>query len=105
MTTYTPINMNERLAQITAMWSPEVVGEIHGFEFKLIKLNGDFVWHEHEGADKVFIVLEGEMFIEFTDGQVKISQGEMFIVPGTGGHKPFTEKECHVLLVEPKRQV
>lgn len=77
---YQVINIKENLSQINELWSPKVVGEINDFQFKLIKIDGDFIWHEHQGADKVFIVLEGEMFIAFRDGQVKISKGEMFIV-------------------------
>lgn len=99
---YQAINLSEELSQFNELWSPKVVGEINDFLFKLIKIDGDFIWHEHEGADKVFIVIEGEMFIAFRDGQVKISKGEMFIVPGEADHKPFAEKECHVMLVEPK---
>ncbi len=79
---YEVINLNEQLSAINELWSPKVVGEIHDVQFKLIKIDGDFEWHEHDGVDKVFIVLEGEMFIAFRDGQVKISKGEMFIVLG-----------------------
>ncbi|MGG2104352.1 cupin domain-containing protein [Lysinibacillus pakistanensis] len=99
---YQAINLNEELSQINKLWSPKVVGEINDFLFKLIKIDGDFIWHNHEGADKVFIVIEGEMFMAFRDGQVKISKGEMFIVPGGVDQKPFAEKECHIMLVEPK---
>ncbi|WP_107837935.1 cupin domain-containing protein [Metasolibacillus meyeri] len=102
---YQVININENLSQLNELWSPKVVGEINDFQFKLVKIAGDFIWHEHQGADKVFIVLEGEMFIAFRDGQVKISKGEMFIVPGGADHKPFAEKECHIMLVEPKGAV
>ncbi|WDV95991.1 cupin domain-containing protein [Brevibacillus parabrevis] len=99
---YEVINLNEQLSAINEFWSPKVVGEIHDVQFKLIKIDGDFEWHEHDGVDKVFIVLEGEMFIAFRDGQVKISKGEMFIVPGGAAQKPFAEKEAHVMLVEPR---
>ncbi|MBG9689374.1 cupin domain-containing protein [Lysinibacillus sp. fkY74-1] len=99
---YQAINLNESAAQINELWAPKVIGEIHDFQFKLVKIDGDFIWHEHQGADKVFIVLEGELFIAFRDGQVKISQGEMVIIPGGPAHKPFAEKECHIMLVEPK---
>ncbi|MEC1178440.1 cupin domain-containing protein [Metasolibacillus meyeri] len=102
---YQVININDNLSQLNELWSPKVVGEINDFQFKLVKIAGDFIWHEHQGADKVFIVLEGEMFIAFRDGQVKISKGEMFIVPGGADHKPFAEKECHIMLVEPKGAV
>ncbi len=82
-------------------WSPKVIGEVNNNQYKLVKIAGDFMWHDHEGSDKVFIVLEGEMFIDFRDGQVKISKGEMFIVPGGVEHKPSAEKEAYIMLVEP----
>ncbi|WP_237342845.1 cupin domain-containing protein [Virgibacillus dokdonensis] len=69
---------------------------------QLFKINGDFIWHEHPDTEKLFIVLEGEMFIDFRDGQGKISKGEMFIVPGGIEHKPFAKQEPHIMLVEPK---
>jgi len=75
---------------------------MNDYQFKLVKIVGDFVWHSHQDTDEVFIVLEGEMFIDFRDGQVKISQGEMFIVPRGVEHKPFASKECHIMLVEPR---
>jgi len=96
------ININEKLSELKELWSPKIIGEIHDFQFKVVKIAGDFIWHEHQGADKVFIVLEGEMFIAFRDGQVKISKGEMFIVPRGAEQMPFAEKECHIMLVEPK---
>lgn len=85
-------------------WSPKVIGEINDYQFKLVKIDGDFMWHNHQGDDKVFIVLEGEMFIDFRDGQVKISKGEMFIVPGGVEHKPFAKRESNIMLMEPKRE-
>ncbi|MFB5676890.1 cupin domain-containing protein [Paenibacillus terreus] len=68
----------------------------------LVKIVGDFVWHSHQDTDEVFIVLEGELLIDFRDGQVKISQGEMFIVPRGIEHKPFANEECRIMLVEPR---
>ncbi|GAB6434175.1 cupin domain-containing protein [Bacillus luti] len=82
-----------------------MIGELNDDQIQLFKANGDFIWHEHPNTDKLFIVLEGEMFIDFRDGQVKISKGEMFIVPRGVEHKPFTEKESHIMLVEPKREM
>jgi len=75
---------------------------MNDYQFKLVKIVGDFVWHSHQDTDEVFIVLEGEMFIDFRDGQVKISQGEMFIVPRGIEHKPFANEECRIMLVEPR---
>ncbi|XOK64991.1 cupin domain-containing protein [Paenibacillus elgii] len=99
---YQAINFVEKLSKFSGHWSPKVIGEMNDYQFKLAKIIGDFVWHDHPDTDEVFIVLEGEMFIDFRDGRVKISQGEMFIVPRGVKHKPFADKECHVMLVEPR---
>lgn len=99
---YQVISLNEELSKFNDLWSPKVIGELNDHLFKIVKIAGDFEWHEHQGADKLFMVLEGEMFIDFRDGQVKISKGEMFIVPGGAEQKPFAEKECHILIMEPK---
>ncbi|WP_226002184.1 cupin domain-containing protein [Paenibacillus sp. BJ-4] len=99
---YQAINLNEKLSKFNEHWSPKVIGEMNDYQFKLVKIDGDFVWHDHQDTDEVFIVLEGEMFIDFRDGQVKISQGEMFIVPRGVEHKTFANQECHIMLVEPR---
>ncbi|MGF7036136.1 mannose-6-phosphate isomerase-like protein (cupin superfamily) [Paenibacillus mucilaginosus] len=99
---YQAINLNEKLSKFNEHWSPKVIGEMNDYQFKLVKIEGDFVWHDHQDTDEVFIVIEGEMFIDFRDGQVKVSQGEMFIVPRGVEHKPFANKECHIMLVEPR---
>ncbi|WP_018754256.1 cupin domain-containing protein [Paenibacillus terrigena] len=99
---YQAINLNEKLSKINDLWSPNVIGELNDYQFKLIKIAGDFEWHSHQDTDKVFMTLEGEMIIDFRDGQVKISKGEMFIVPRGIEMKPSAEKECHIMLVEPR---
>ena len=102
---YQPIKLNDELSKINDYWYPQVISEMNDDRNSAFKANGDFIWHEHPNTDKLFIVLEGEMFIDFRDGQVKISKGEMFIVPRGVEHKPFTEKESHIMLVEPKREM
>jgi mannose-6-phosphate isomerase-like protein (cupin superfamily) len=99
---YHPINLSEKLSIFTDHWSPKVIGEMNDYQFKLVKIQGDFVWHDHKDTDEVFIVLDGEMVIEFRDGVVKLSKGEMYVVPKGAEHKPYAEKECHVMIVEPK---
>ena len=74
---------------------------MNDYHFKLVKFRGDFVWHRHEDTDEVFIVLEGEMSIEFRDDKVDLKSGEMFVVPKGTEHKPFAEQECKAMLVEP----
>lgn len=96
------ININNKLSKFNEYWSPKVISEMNDYQFKLVKLLGDFVWHSHNDTDEVFIVIEGEMKIEFRDGEVTLSKGEMYVVPKGVEHKPFAEKECQVMLVEPK---
>ena len=69
--------------------------------FKVVKLQGDFVWHSHQNTDEVFFVLDGEMSIAFRNGVVKLKAGEMLVVPKGKEHKPGAAKECSVMLVEP----
>ncbi|MEK3983254.1 cupin domain-containing protein [Paenibacillus sp. FSL K6-3166] len=102
---YQSINLKDKLSKFNDLWSPKVIGEMNDYQFKLIKITGDFEWHSHPDTDKVFFTLEGEMIIDFRDGQVKISEGEMFVLPKGVEMKPSAEKECHIMLVEPKSLV
>lgn len=99
---YYPINFNEKLAKFDEKWSPKVISEMNDYQLKVVKISGEFVWHEHKDTDEVFIVLEGEMAISFRDGEVRLSKGEMYVVPKGVEHKPHAENECHILLVEPR---
>ena len=98
---YPTINFKEKLDKFTEHWSPKIIAQMNNYHFKLVKLQGDFVWHSHENTDETFIVLHGEMQIDFRDGKVSLEAGEMFVVPKGVEHKPFAEKECQVMLVEP----
>jgi mannose-6-phosphate isomerase-like protein (cupin superfamily) len=96
------INFAVKLSLFSEKWSPRVVAEMNGLQFKLVKLEGDFVWHQHPDTDETFIVLKGSLRIDFRDGCVNLSEGEMYVVPGGVLHKPCAEKETAVLLVEPR---
>ena len=96
------INFKEKLAKFSDHWSPRVIAELNDYQFKLAKIQGDFIWHSHPETDEAFIVLEGSLVIEFRDGRVELSPGEMFVVPRGVEHKPIAEHECSLLLVEPK---
>ena len=96
------INLSDKLSKFTEQWSPKVIAEMNDYQFKLVKIQGDFVWHEHKETDEVFIVLDGEMVIAFRDREVKLSTGEMYVVPKGVEHKPYAEKECQIMLVEPR---
>jgi len=98
---YTPINLQEKLTKFSDHWSPKIITQMNDYHFKLVKFQGDFVWHSHADTDEVFVALDREMTIEFRDGKVHLKTGEMFVVPKGVKHKPFAEKECKIMLVEP----
>ena len=97
-----PVNFAEKYSKFNDHWAPKVIAEMNDYQFKLVKILGQFVWHHHENTDEVFIVVKGVMSIEFRDQTVHLSEGEMFVVPKGVEHKPFADKECQVLLVEPR---
>ena len=100
--TYQPINFRQKLGLFSEQWQPKVVAEMNDYQFKIVKLEGDFIWHDHKDTDETFIVLEGTLRIDFRDGSVSISSGEMFVVPKGKEHKPYAEKEVKLLLIEPR---
>ena len=93
------INLAEKLTLFNEHWSPRVVAEMNDYQFKLAKLEGEFVWHNHEDTDVVFIVVKGSMQIEMEHETVHLAEGEMYVVPKGVMHKPYAETECHVMLV------
>jgi len=95
-------NLNEKFSLLHEQWPPRVIGEMNDYQFKIVKIEGHFVWHVHQDTDEAFIVIQGEMVIDFRDGQVKLAQGDLFVVPKGVEHKPFAERECQVMLVEPR---
>ena len=97
-----PINFAEKFGLFADYWSPRVVAELNDYQIKLVKIQGDFVWHRHENTDEVFVVLKGKMQIEFRDGIVALKEGEMFVVSKGVEHKPMARDECHIMLIEPQ---
>jgi len=79
-----------------------VIAELNDYQFKLVKLTGDFVWHAHADTDEAFLVLEGRLRIDLRDRSVELGPGELFVVPRGEEHKPYAEQEAHVLLLEPR---
>ena len=97
------VNLAEKLSTFSEHWTPKVIAEMNENQFKLVKIKGDFVWHDHDDTDEVFIVLEGKMRIDLENREaVELSEGELFVVPKKVVHKPYAEKECKIMLVEPK---
>jgi len=96
------INLDQKISLLTEHWQPRVIAEMNDYQFKLVKLLGDFVWHDHKETDETFIVLDGVLRIDFRDGAVTLSAGEMYVVPRGVEHKPFAEKEVCLMLIEPR---
>ena len=96
------INFKDKFSKFTKQWSPRVIAEMNNYQFKVAKIKGEFVWHDHKDTDETFIVIEGEMSMKFRDGEVKLTKGEMLVVPKGVEHKPCAEEECKILVIEPR---
>src|SRR5690242_19845019 len=95
------VNLAQKLAQFQEQWCPKVVGELNGQQVKLVKFQGEFVWHKHDHEDELFLVVRGRFRMEYRDRQVWIEEGEFVIVPRGVEHRPVADEEAHVLLFEP----
>ncbi|WP_205669488.1 cupin domain-containing protein [Brevibacillus formosus] len=96
------VNVAEKFSLFHEYWSPKIAGEINDSYVKLAKLKGEFVWHQHENEDEMFLVVKGKLLIKFRDKDVWVNEGEFLIVPKGVEHMPVAEEEVHVLLLEPK---
>ena len=99
---YKAINFEQKFELFNERWQPKVVAEMNDYQFKVVKLKGDFIWHDHKETDETFIVIEGTLRIDFRDGAVLVSSGEMFVVPRGVEHKPYAEQEVKLMLIEPR---
>src|SRR5260370_29163601 len=102
---YKSINFGQKFELFDEQWKPKVVAEMNEYQFKVVKLKGDFVWHDHKDTDESFIVIDGDLRIDFRDGSVHVSSGEMFVVPKGVEHKPYAANEVKLLLIEPRGAV
>ena len=96
------INLHEKFKKFSEHWTPKVIAEMNDYQFKLAKIKGEFIWHNHKDTDEVFMVIDGKMKIEFRNGTINLSKGEMYVVPAGVEHKPYAKKECQIMLVESK---
>ncbi|MBI1779520.1 MAG: cupin domain-containing protein [Proteobacteria bacterium] len=96
------INFAQKFGLFAERWQPKVIAAMNDYQFKIAKLEGDFIWHDHRDTDEAFIVIEGELRIDFRDGAVHVGPGEMFVVPKGVEHKPYAEREVKLMLIEPK---
>lgn len=98
---YQPINFQDKLRLFSKHWSPKIIAQMNDYHFKVAKIQGEFIWHDHPETDEVFIVLKGQLELQLREASVLLHEGEMFVVPKGVEHKPVARDECHILLVEP----
>lgn len=95
------VNIGEKLSKINDYWNPRIAGELNGQHIKLVKLKGEFVWHQHENEDEMFLVVNGILKIEFREQTVTLNEGEFIVIPKGTEHRPVAKNEVSVMLFEP----
>lgn len=98
----TTISLAEKLGRFDDHWNPRIIADLNDSHVKLVKVRGEFVWHQHAGEDELFLVLQGRLTIELRDGAVTLGPGELVVIPRGIEHRPVAEEEVHLLLIEPK---
>jgi mannose-6-phosphate isomerase-like protein (cupin superfamily) len=96
------VNINEKLGLFQDYWQPKIIGELNDAYVKAVKFKGDFVWHQHEREDELFLVVKGKLLIKLRDKDINLEEGEFVIIPRGVEHLPIAAEEVHVLLLEPK---
>jgi mannose-6-phosphate isomerase-like protein (cupin superfamily) len=99
---YSPINLTDKFSKFNEQWQPKDIAEMNDYQFKIARIEGEFVWHNHPDTDETFIIIEGTLDLEFRDGKVTLSAGEMFVVPKGVEHKPVANSECKIMMIEPR---
>ena len=97
-----PVNLMHKLSLFSEQWTPKVVAEMNDYQFKVVRLQGDFVWHSHADTDEAFYVLQGTLRIDFRDRSVVLGSGDLYVVPRGVEHKPYAEHEVQLMLIEPR---
>ncbi len=96
-----PIDIAEKLSAFCDHWSPKVISRLNDYEIKVVKVQGEFVWHTHEDTDEMFLVVAGDLTIQLRDGNVTLRPGQLFVVPRGVEHCPMADSEVHAVLIEP----
>ncbi|MCO8162221.1 cupin domain-containing protein [Pseudomonas sp. 21LCFQ010] len=96
------INLLHKVSLLNEQWSPRVVAEMNDYQFKVVRIQGEFIWHCHAETDETFLVLDGNLRIDFRDGHVLLGTGELYVVAKGVEHKPYAEHEVKLLLIEPR---
>jgi mannose-6-phosphate isomerase-like protein (cupin superfamily) len=100
-----PISLVQKFSLFNDYWSPKIVAEVNDFYVKLVKFRGEFVWHQHENEDELFLVVKGDLLIKLRDRDLRLHEGELAVIPRGVEHLPIAEDEVQVVLLEPKTTV
>jgi mannose-6-phosphate isomerase-like protein (cupin superfamily) len=95
------INLAEKFAKVSALWQPKIIGAVNDFHVKIVRVQGEFVWHQHDVEDELFLIVKGRLLMKFRDREVWVNEGECIIVPHGVEHCPVAPDEVHLLLLEP----
>ena len=96
------INLEQKFSLFNEHWTPKIIAELNDYQIKIVKVEGDFVWHDHSDTDEFFFVIEGTLFIEFESETMELNAGELYVVPKGVQHRPYAHDECKVMLIEPR---
>ncbi len=96
------VNFQDKFSKFDEHWTPKVIAEMNDYQFKLVKIKDDLILHKHDDTDEVFIVIKGEIFIEFENETINLTDGEMIVVPKGIKHRPFANNEAMIMIVEPR---
>ncbi len=96
------VNLSDKFSLFQDYWSPKIAGELNDSYVKLVKFQGEFLWHKHEAEDELFLVVKGKLTIKLRDGDIHLAEGEFVIIPSGVEHMPVADEEVHVILLEPK---
>lgn len=96
------VNLSEKFSLFSEQWTPKIIAELNDYQIKIVKVKGDFVWHNHSDTDEFFFVIDGTLFIEFESKTMQLDAGELYVVPQGIQHRPYAKEECKVLLIEPR---
>lgn len=99
--TPSPINLTEKFSLFNDHWNPRIIGEMNGQHIKIAKIDGEFVWHSHADEDELFVVVRGRLLMDFRDRTVTVDPGELLLVPRGIEHRPRTEAETWIMMIEP----
>jgi mannose-6-phosphate isomerase-like protein (cupin superfamily) len=96
------VNLSEKFSLFSEHWTPKIIAELNDYQIKIVKVKGDFVWHNHSNTDEFFFVIDGTLFIEFQSKTMQLDAGELYVVPQGIQHRPYAKEECKILLIEPR---